>query len=96
MFSFSDSQHELAKVNVIKEGSFQSLQGSGKNLSSDNTLLSSPVGRLMGQASHWKNAGASEYIYDMICNGFKLPFRQIPEAAFLKKIISLYWTILIL
>ena len=60
------------------------MQGSGKNLSSDNTLLSSPVGRLKAQASHWKKAGASEYVYDVICNGYKLPFRQIPEAAILR------------
>ena len=38
MFSFSDGQHKLAKENVIEGGSIQSLQGSGKNLSSDNTL----------------------------------------------------------
>ena len=60
------------------------MKGSGKNLSSDNTLLSSPVGRLEAQASHWKNAGASEYFYDVICNRYKLPFRQMPEAAILR------------
>ena len=84
MFSFSDAQQELAKENAIEVGSIQSLQGSGKNLSSDITLLSSSVGRLKAQASHWENAGASEYIYDMICNRYKLPFRQIPEAVILR------------
>ena len=39
---------------------------------------------MKAQASHWKKAGASEYVYDVICNGYKLPFRQIPEAAILR------------
>ena len=60
------------------------MQVSGKHLSSDNTLFSSAVGRLKAQASHLKNAGASEYIYDVVCNSFKWPFRQIPKAAILR------------
>ena len=54
-----------------------------KSIRNDIPIVS-PVGKLKARASHWKNAGASEYIFDVICNGYKLPFRQMPEAAVLK------------
>ena len=54
-----------------------------KSIRNDIPIVS-PVGKLKARASHWKNAGASEYIFDVICNGYKLPLRQMPEAAVLK------------
>ena len=37
------------------------------------------VGRLATCFEHWVDAGASEYIPDVVSQGYKLPFRSIPK-----------------
>lgn len=53
-------------------------------VNNDRVDISTPVGRLKSHAKHWENAGASEYIMDLVQNGYKLPFRNLPVAAVLK------------
>ena len=53
-------------------------------ISNDRADIPTPVGRLKSNAKHWENAGASEYIMDLVQNGYKLPFRNLPVAAVLK------------
>ncbi|MCG7877889.1 MAG: reverse transcriptase domain-containing protein, partial [Candidatus Thiodiazotropha endolucinida] len=40
---------------------------------------SSPFGRLRDRAEHWRKAGANSYIFDVVYNGYKLPFRNLPK-----------------
>jgi hypothetical protein len=46
--------------------------------------LISPVDRLKSCSNHWKEAGASQYIMDVVEQGYKLPFKKLPESIFLK------------
>ncbi|XP_053400643.1 uncharacterized protein LOC128557357 [Mercenaria mercenaria] len=40
----------------------------------------SPVGRLKSSFRHWQDAGAGEYILDIIQNGYKLPFQKVSSS----------------
>ena len=53
-------------------------------VNNDRVDIPTPVGRLKSHAKHWEKAGASEYIMDLVQNGYKLPFRNLPVAAVLK------------
>ena len=44
----------------------------------------SPVGRLGKCIDKWKLASDSDYIIDVVQNGYKLPFKEIPEKVTLK------------
>ena len=48
----------------------------------------SPVGKLKGCYEHWVDAGANEYILDVVSQGYKLPFRNIPNSVILKNNMS--------
>lgn len=47
---------------------------------SDATLVS-PVGRLKDHVQTWSDVSENQYILHVIANGYKLPFKQIPERA---------------
>lgn len=47
-----------------------------------------PVGMLKGCYNHWKDAGANEYLLDVVKQGYKLPFRHVPSSVFLKNNMS--------
>lgn len=59
-----------------------------RTINNDRTDIPTPVGMLKSNAKHWENAGASEYIMDLVQNGYKLPFRYLSVAAVFKKIIG--------
>ncbi|XP_060597608.1 uncharacterized protein LOC132751470 [Ruditapes philippinarum] len=44
----------------------------------------SPVGRLKAHASKWRSINGDSFIVDVIENGYKLPFRNIPSKVMLK------------
>ena len=45
---------------------------------------SSPVGRLKKHVNKWKEMSDNKYIIDVIENGYKIPFKQVPAEAELK------------
>ena len=48
----------------------------------------SPVGKLKGCYEHWVDAGANAYILDVVSQGYKLLFRNIPNSVILKNNMS--------
>ena len=51
-----------------------------QSVTSENDMSVTPVGRLKAHLAHWQSAEASEYILDVVTNGYKLPFKTMPES----------------
>ena len=54
------------------------------DLSNKSENIQSPVGRLKSCVSHWITAGANRYILSVIQDGYRIPFKELPESAVLR------------
>ena len=54
------------------------------NVGTGSSQYCSPVGRLKSKAERWKSANASAYIYEVVCLGYKIPFKTLPSPTSLK------------
>ncbi|MEW8548152.1 MAG: reverse transcriptase domain-containing protein [Candidatus Thiodiazotropha sp.] len=45
--------------------------------------LKTPVGRLKNAYDHWERSGASDQVLDIISNGYKIPFKEVPDRVIL-------------
>lgn len=82
----------VPKYVEIKSGKTEASESKSCALSSNISFVSSeqlaqtesPVGRLKDCISQWRLATDSLYILDVVENGYKLPFKDIPERVVLK------------
>lgn len=84
---------EVSDINMISESRAFSdckqvaqFTKSPINLSNrgENVKVVSPVGRLKNCLPKWQQATDSRYILDVVENGYKLPFKEIPSRVFLR------------
>jgi hypothetical protein len=74
----------------VSEGAHIAESSSGSNTAVDVGVHvstgsdKSPIGGLRASINQWKLAGASEYVLDVIENGYKIPFLTQPESVCLK------------
>ena len=60
-------------------------RGQGKDLSHNtDRVVVSPIGRLKKSINKWQSIGASQYILDVISNGYSLPLKTSPEKVHLR------------
>ena len=70
-------------LNVGNVTSTSSLE-SEDSVKADENLGKSPVGRLRSHLEKWKDITDDSYILDIVENGYKIPFRQMPPEVVLK------------
>ena len=84
--------HTIPKYVETPSGKIEPSENLSCALSSNISVVSSdqpaqtesPVGSLKDRISQWRLATDSFYILDVIENGYKLPFKDIPEKVVLK------------
>ncbi|MCG8049356.1 MAG: hypothetical protein N0E48_27825, partial [Candidatus Thiodiazotropha endolucinida] len=73
----------MSKAGVSKSPNSVDSNTSGRITHTGDVAVKTPVGRLKAAYEHWRTAGASDQVLDIISNGYKLPFKDLPEPVLL-------------
>ena len=79
---YVSSQGDTARNDAIachKSGNATSELSASQNISKSDSALISPFKRLKQCKQKWQEAGADTYIMSVIEEGYKIPFKELPE-----------------